>query len=591
MRPRFLAVIGVADGALRATISERLAPTFPIVHDFGDMLLFLERSTPHLMLPHAGGAVIGHVIDRANGRHLKSMASRDDRAVASSRGRHLIDKCFGTYVAFWTAPEGGTSILRDPSASLPVFMHRSAQATYAFSDIGLAVRLGLFPAVVNMEMVAHSLQFEQLTTRATAIEGIEEILPGERLDCASKEPAELLWKPWTFGRDLSARGDMSDDARLIETTIDKTLKGWASAFDHIHLELSGGLDSSILAASLAVSGATWTCGTLATDGDDADERLYAHAVADRCGVDLIEVDASDLVVDPMAPLVHVTPKPRNMRILSALAHRFAAAAAAAGTGAGAVMNGMGGDNVFAYIRSTAPIVDAWKGGGVGFALRIADDIATLTRTPLRTVYGALLRRLLVSPMERRWPPDRSFLAATLKLSPPTHPWMRGPRRIPQGLRAQIASIVRIHPFLDCVDRHATTTMIFPLLSQPVMEACLSVPSWRWVEGGHNRALARAAFASRLPDVILLRRSKGSADGLVVGAIERLRPKIRERLLDGHLARAGLLDRQRLEAGLSAPFRERVSNHGRILQLLDAELWVDSIGRLERVPLLSQHRPA
>ncbi len=568
----------------RAPIMQRVTATFPIVHDFGKLTLFLELDTSHVLLPHARGAVFGHIIDRPSGERIKAMPSNRDLAVQSTGGRHLLDSCFGAYVALWLSRADQFSILRDPSASLPAYVAASGSLIFAFSDIGCVAKLGLIPIAVDWEMLAHGLLFEQLMTRATAIAGIEEVLPGERLCCGSPSSAELLWKPWTFARKSNVRTGLEDDARVIESTVDFAVGAWARAFAHPHLELSGGLDSSIIAASLARSGASWTCGTLATGIGDADERHYARSVTDHLGVDLLEVDARDHEADPMARLEHITPKPRSMRILAGLADCFQASAQA--IEADAVMNGMGGDNVFAYLRSTAPIVDAWRAEGLGLARHIAEDVATATRTPLPAVYAALLRRSFAALTSRRWPADRTYLARSVDVAPRAHPWMRLPAGTAQGLRAHIASIIRIHPFIDCVDRHATSTMVFPLLCQPVMEACLSVPSWRWVEGGHNRALARRAFTRRLPEDVLLRRSKGAADGIVVAGLEKRRPQVKELLLEGHLANAGLLDRRQLEIALAAPFRERASHHTRVLQLIDAELWVRSVRSLgERIALL------
>ena len=49
----------------------------------------------------------------------------------------------------------------------------------------------------------------------------------------------------------------------------------------------------------------------------------------------------------------------------------------------------------------------------------------------------------------------------------------------------------------------------PLVSQPVVEACLSVPSWAWREGGRDRALVRRAFAGTLPAAVSTARVKGT----------------------------------------------------------------------------------
>ncbi|MGK4422636.1 asparagine synthase-related protein, partial [Klebsiella pneumoniae] len=56
--------------------------------------------------------------------------------------------------------------------------------------------------------------------------------------------------------------------------------------------------------------------------------------------------------------------------------------------------------------------------------------------------------------------------------------------------------------------------VSPLLSQPLVETCLGVPSWLWFEGGRNRVVARRAFAGDLPADVIWRRSKGTPDSFV-----------------------------------------------------------------------------
>jgi asparagine synthase (glutamine-hydrolysing) len=112
------------------------------------------------------------------------------------------------------------------------------------------------------------------------------------------------------------------------------------------------------------------------------------------------------------------------------------------------------------------------------------------------------------------------------------------------------------------------------MSQPVVETCLSVPSWRWRAGGVDRSLARRAFAADLPPSIVRRHVKGGPDGFTARILDRFRAEIRERLLDGHLAREKIVDREAVAHELDhgpGGGEERA----RILELVAAEAWIDS----------------
>jgi asparagine synthase (glutamine-hydrolysing) len=105
-----------------------------------------------------------------------------------------------------------------------------------------------------------------------------------------------------------------------------------------------------------------------------------------------------------------------------------------------------------------------------------------------------------------------------------------------------------------------------------MEVCLRIPTYHLLRGGRERGLAREAFADRIPVEILRRRDKGS---IVSHAAEMLResePFVRELLLDGVLAGAGIVVPAELEPYIvhGQPFREE--HLMPLLACIAAEVW-------------------
>ncbi|OYZ43400.1 MAG: hypothetical protein B7Y31_04035 [Novosphingobium sp. 16-62-11] len=142
-----------------------------------------------------------------------------------------------------------------------------------------------------------------------------------------------------------------------------------------------------------------------------------------------------------------------------------------------------------------------------------------------------------------------------------------------GKRDHVHAILASLAHVDGYPRHAIAPTRFPLLSQPVVETALRIPSWLWVEGGQDRAVARAAFANRLPDLIRDRRSKGALDGYALAAIEQQTRELLPFLLDGHLARQGLLDLARVESALRQRARRADPRAHLLLPLIDTESWL------------------
>lgn len=113
----------------------------------------------------------------------------------------------------------------------------------------------------------------------------------------------------------------------------------------------------------------------------------------------------------------------------------------------------------------------------------------------------------------------------------------------------------------------------PLLSQPVVEACLRVPTWMWIAEGRNRSVARAAFADVLPSVILNRRSKGSYLGFFAAVYKRGRMQMLDLLATGHLRARGLLDIKAIEYVVRNDLPPNESSFVRIFDLCMVENWL------------------
>ncbi len=114
--------------------------------------------------------------------------------------------------------------------------------------------------------------------------------------------------------------------------------------------------------------------------------------------------------------------------------------------------------------------------------------------------------------------------------------------------------------------------VSPLLSQPVMELALRIPTWFQLRKRRDRALARAAFAEDLPREILHRQDKGGAESIASSILSDNLPFLREMLTDGCVAHSGIIDRQRLTAVLAEePAAQGVSSVP-LFDLLGAELW-------------------
>jgi asparagine synthase (glutamine-hydrolysing) len=113
------------------------------------------------------------------------------------------------------------------------------------------------------------------------------------------------------------------------------------------------------------------------------------------------------------------------------------------------------------------------------------------------------------------------------------------------------------------------------MSQPILELCLSLPTWLWCHGGMNRAIARHAFAKELPTSLHRRTSKAGPDSFLRAIFARNRAIFRDLLIGGVLDQAGLLDIPALDRALATGLDRPDPVIYRVLDLVEAENWARS----------------
>lgn len=488
-------------------------------------------------------------------------------------GRWALENLWGNYILFWADRDGPAHILRSPVTG-PAIYHCPAGETgrgpaFAFTDLALARALGFAldrpdPAAIDAE-----LRIPLLRGHATGLRGVVEILPGEIIRLGSAAPLPQSWSPWTHMKAAPRRVEPDVLRRKVQSVV----TAWSMRFGRIQLELSGGLDSSIVASCLAGRCEEWRAITLATLDPDGDERVYARAAAERAGAPLLEIILSDDPADPTAPIARSRARPGGFGLLAPVDAHLGAAAA--DYGAEAIFTGAGGDNIFGYLTSAAPIVDAFRFAGPGAAWGAAGDLARVMNDNIWKALRLAARKAVLHG--RLWPSDDSLLSERFAGRAPEHPWFDGALEAWPGQRTYALKLLPIQPFLDGYDRALTLPMIAPLLSQPLVEFGLGVPSWQWGEGGRDRALARSAFRNDVPAAVLARRVKGRIESLFYPSFDRHRSRLRSFLLDGWLASEQLIDREAVGALVDGKIRADGVATIRLLHLADMERWVRSLG--------------
>jgi len=520
------------------------------------------------------GVVVGTLFHRHGpARAIPALSTGAIGAIARGGLTHLLRAFWGGYVAA-SCQGDAVEVMRDPSGALPCYRGTSADGTLLASDVDLLLAAGAEVPGIDWDGLMRMLWSSGLPTRATALAGVSTVLPGTSVTPGTREDrATLRWSPWDHVvPDRLAEEERSARLRRI---VQHCVTGWASSWSRPLVSLSGGLDSSIVAACLADAGSDARCVTLYTDDPAGDERHYAQALCKGLGLPLAEsryaLDAEDLA----KPLGLHLPRPAGRA--QNHAYERAHIAVAALEGADVFFTGNGGDNVFGYSQSAAALVDRLRHEGLGSGTlgTLRDVCAQTGAGPWRVLRAAF--RIARQPVTYRWKPNVALLApdlvAAARADTLDHVWLDAPADALPGKAGHVAGLARAQLNIE-PDRSLVAPVVNPLLSQPILETCLAIPSWAWRSGGRDRAAARDAFAARLPPSIAGRRSKGTPDPFLGEIVRRNRGALRDRLLGGALAARGLLDRVAIEQLLSADRRTTGEENMRLLELANVEGWLN-----------------
>lgn len=545
-------------GAVRARLSIHWPGAVEVLSEDG-LAAFVSSGHSNswqTLVQRGHGIIFGRLF--RSGRESEPGAPRSEdewNGIRATRGQSLLDAWWGRYVAITRSASGeGAAVLRDPSGGLPCFIARHRRVWLIFSDI--AICRSLLSLSVNWQFVAEFLRGEGAFISKTGLNEVTDVQPGECVQLRSEGmQRSTSWNPLE-----SAINDPieSPDAAVaaLRDTVECCVNAWALLHPSIVHMLSGGLDSSIVLACLAraPSRPRVVCLHVVSSAEHEVERRYARMASEHVSCELREFNVDARAADLESLMRRLRPAVRPIStIYEALTHEVCATLAEE-TAATAVTSGVAGDSLFFQPAAQFAVADHVRRLGLrATAMRVAWNAALVSGECFwPTLWRGILQRS----------PECSRVAANL-------PQRRGPL----GSLMQLASLSAAPPFYGAFDHGGVEPDRCPvLLSQPLMELCLRIPSDVWIAGGCDRALIREAFASELPESIVRRTEKGSANACYDQLFESNSAFIREQLLGGALAEQGCIDAKWIASQLSGT-RLRGLEHDRLLhRYLCAEFW-------------------
>lgn len=486
----------------------------------------------------------------------------------------LMARIWGRYVGVrFGAGDRLDALLRDPSGALDCVAWPQDGLILVASDMPIWLFRQAPPDWrINRERLANGLRDPVSSAGPLMLDGPVAVLAGTVQPLPLDAPAVAVWEPADIARRSFRPPSLDVATERLRCAIDEAVAGLADLPGALAAEVSGGLDSSLIAASLTEQSPNrvqlWINAVGSTP--EADERAYVAALAARLGLSPTSVPhatarMTTASLERVSGGFHPGLNAMDQAHDRDWAERFASASI------DAVITGKGGDSILVQAANPDVFADRWRDRGPA-SLRYPEslELARANEVSLWTLVRHARRAQSTPPLIplRRHPilPD-SWTPGV------AHPWARnlspfGPAKVHQILGVA-----------DSVSRHApsrlteTVDVRHPLCAQPVIEACLALPTWMLAASGRDRGLARRAFSDRLPAAILDRRSKGDMTRIYGRQILENLDFLRDWLMGGRLADLGLIDAEAVDQTLTPALLMARGQYSLWLTVAAYEGWV------------------
>lgn len=201
-------------------------------------------------------------------------------------GEGCLSRLTGMFAfALWDPRSAALHLVRDATGMKPLYVCEQPHGVAFASEIKAFLQLPGFDARLDPHGVQQFLEFGYVFDgHGTMLAGIEKLLPGERVVLRSGQLAERV--RWFRPPAPDAADDRGESERVTELrdTLETVIDEHLIADVPVGLLLSGGLDSSVVAALAARSGPLTTI-CMGFAHSNVDERAHARAVAEFIGSD------------------------------------------------------------------------------------------------------------------------------------------------------------------------------------------------------------------------------------------------------------------------------------------------------------------
>jgi asparagine synthase (glutamine-hydrolysing) len=405
-------------------------------------------------------------------------------------------------------------------------------------------------------------------------------LPPAHIMLATRERIQIR-RYWDFDSVRSIRYRRDDDyAAHLRELLTRAIRAQSRSIGPLGLLLSGGLDSSSIAAIAAAEGIRCEAFSVGYPARPYDERIFAEMVARHCCIPFTMVSH---VSRPAREYEHEVRTYRDLPQYPNGATLDRARRHAAAAGVRVLLTGAGGDEWFTgspfQYADWIHTGNVWRlGRAFGSDIGRRGLRAALRRITLSGVWPLLPpsgRQLVKTFVPRRdglpdWIPDDVVGRVDLASRIAARVVPRGGETFCQADIRDVATsgfLVHSEELEDRAASRAGVEQRNPFYDRRIIEFAFALPEEQRSRGGGTKYVLRRAVAGLLPDAVRMRRDKAEFSELYVDAIQGW-----AQLVTPHLVSRGWIVPGALERMCTNLLAWRAASDSRYYHMVDA-VWI------------------
>ncbi|MCL2646656.1 MAG: asparagine synthase-related protein [Phycisphaerales bacterium] len=559
-----------------------------------DLSVYDKCDSSRSILTSSDFVLIGEVFSKTT---YKQLTQDDINEGMKIDPQILSDHYWGNYIHLSLKSEKEIAFTKDIVGQITLFYTLLPTGELLFSsEIEILTRL-TGKNSLNYRYFSSYLLRTFITTNETAFEDIYELFHGCTVSYGvdnGLSESRVTWDPLKY---INRCDDMAALGVNLADTISNVIKSRAQKSDTLALEFSGGVDSTgILFLTHGLFGKDKhlkPINMFHPNVSSSDERRYAKVTTDRLNLRLTEYEYGeslpydyfgyDKYLKPNWPTSSLSYSKINDDIGKLVDWKNKVT----------FLSGHGGDHVFMYPPAITTICDFLLDGhirGIGDKFK---SMYMTYRSPLLLIFKNIIRGFLSYYLSTY----KEKCITMVEGSQITSPWINKEvhaydKKIKHHPFYYLKDGKRIQPgkfhLIDAVYRAMSTIkgdvrgddavpVFFPLLSQPVIELILSVPTYETYKNGISRYPYRKSIYDRYKSETIWRTDKGATTGVSQMGLARNKERIFDLCLNGAMVKQGLINRDGLHQGMVNMMNGEIDDVWALTNLYCAETFIRLYG--------------